>query len=786
MPYDIIISASFIRVLLYSLLAILAIYLLVKLIPAVMWQLVTSGAKKCSLDRIRRIELSMMGEDPIKESVSAIRGIHTYKLFILYLRDGQTGRAERLLQTAMMETQSLFVFRQAISYYQATENFDQVRKIYETVLQRKKKSIGIRKDYAAFLVSIEDYQEALHHYHVCLYKHSRSSLYRNQIGYCYMQLGDSERALPYFKKILTFDESDSAPFYNAAECYIRMQDYDNAFKLLNRVPAKMRDSGHYCFLAKLHVASGDYENARSSLIEALRLMPGDIDLMLSSISLLFNEYASKGKYGDMQSLAGALKNEWDSIYDWDEDEEDKDATRLRYLLDFWWSFGAVYADDPSGLPQAEQILDRLLTEQPEDHELLHLYAIYCVKSGRYTEAVDYSRCAISFHKREPFYFATLSNCLAEIYQFSESLLALEDGLFYNPDELRLYLDLGSKLAHWRSFAEAGKILKRLEETAAEQADVLESLTSFWLGQSDWRQAEQYFNRLKEANSNNSRLTELQSEINKLKTPPRARIAGFIQDTYYYLTDSGAQAIKEFSAADSDPSIHDVKTLFEAVIQPHDKYSFLLTDEEYTNYHWMSANQYVWSELVCQDIIRIRIEQFAENTYAHFGDALNSVSDAANMRLVLDLRANTGGNLDSAMKIADMLIPPCKLAALHDRHGKTLTEFESTAHWVSFKQIYVLIDAETASAAETLTLLLKKRMDNVQILGRKSYGKDIGMSIFEIKDLSCVLAVCSNILSIDEISISSEGITPDVPLENDEWVKYLKGIDCKIHPAIGVS
>ncbi len=775
--HDIIISAAFVQVLVYSLLALLAIYLLVKLIPAIMWRLATSHAKKCSLDRIRRIELSMMGEDPIQESVSAIRGIHTYKLFILYLRDGQTGRAERMLQTAMMESQSLFVFRQAISYYQATGNLDQVRKIYETVLQRKKKSIGIRKQYAAFLISIEDYQEALHHYHVCLYKHSRSSLYRNQIGYCYMQLGDSERALPYFKKILAFDESDSAPFYNAAECYIRMQDYDNAFKLLSRVPEKMRDCGHYCFLVKLHVASGDFESAKDSLIHAIRLMPGDIDIMLSVISLLFSDYAAKSKYDDMLSLADTLKNEWDSIYDWDEDEEDEDATRLRYLLDFWWSFGAVYADDPSGLPQVGQILDRLLTEQPEDHELLHLYAIYCVKSGRYTEAVDYSRRAISFHKREPFYFATLSNCLAEIYHFSESLYALEDGLFYNPDELRLYLDLGAKLAHWRSFTDAGRILKRLEETTSEQADVLESLTSFWLGQSDWRQAEQYFYRLNEADAENSSFTELQSEIDKLKTPPRARIAGFIQGSYYYLTDSGALAIQTFSAVDGDPSIHDVKALFEAVIQPQDKYSFMLIDEEYIDYQAMSANQYVWSEHIEHDIIRIRIEQFADNTYAHFGDALSAISDAPSKRLVLDLRANTGGNLDSAMKIADMLTPPCKLVTLHNRDGKALTEFESTAHWISFKQIYVLIDGETASASETLALILKKRLPNVLILGKRSFGKDVGMSVLQLNELSCAVVLCSNTLSIDGIKILNDSVTPDIPLEDEcDWIEYLKKID----------
>jgi hypothetical protein len=105
-------------------------------------------------------------------------------------------------------------------------------------------------------------------------------------------------------------------------------------------------------------------------------------------------------------------------------------------------------------------------------------------------------------------------------------------------------------------------------------------------------------------------------------------------------------------------------------------------------------------------------------------------------LVLDLRGNPGGSLETVLNIADMLIPK----------GKTIaTAWGRFGVWKGKQQPYVsgggkfndlpvavLIDGESASGSEMLAGALKDN-GRATLLGRPSFGKDLGQSYFPVDE-----------------------------------------------------
>jgi carboxyl-terminal processing protease len=130
-------------------------------------------------------------------------------------------------------------------------------------------------------------------------------------------------------------------------------------------------------------------------------------------------------------------------------------------------------------------------------------------------------------------------------------------------------------------------------------------------------------------------------------------------------------------------------------------------------------------LISPEIGFIKINAFTENTHQDFVQSLSALKKQGMKNLILDLRNNPGGYVNSAISILDEFVSGNKLLAYTDGKNKEFDEkFVAQTPGV-FEQgnLVVLINEHTASAAEIVAGSLQDN-DRALIIGTKSFGKGL--------------------------------------------------------------
>ncbi len=162
---------------------------------------------------------------------------------------------------------------------------------------------------------------------------------------------------------------------------------------------------------------------------------------------------------------------------------------------------------------------------------------------------------------------------------------------------------------------------------------------------------------------------------------------------------------------------------------------------------------------------IQITEFDGVTYDQFSQALEELSGQGMKGLVLDLRNNPGGLLDSVIEIADDLLPAGTIVSTKDKNGEGST-FESDADMKYDGPIAVLVNGNSASASEVLTGAIKDFQKGT-IVGTTTYGKGIVQNIVALGDGTAMKMTVSNYYSPNGTNIHKVGIEPDVVIEAEK-------------------
>lgn len=134
---------------------------------------------------------------------------------------------------------------------------------------------------------------------------------------------------------------------------------------------------------------------------------------------------------------------------------------------------------------------------------------------------------------------------------------------------------------------------------------------------------------------------------------------------------------------------------------------------------------------------IKISKFGANTDEDFIDELTKLLESGMKGLILDLRGNGGGYLNSATALADQFLPDGKLILYTKGLHEPKTDYFATADGLFEKgKIVVLIDEGTASASEIVAGALQD-LDRATIIGRRSFGKGLVQEQFGFNDGSAI-------------------------------------------------
>ncbi len=134
---------------------------------------------------------------------------------------------------------------------------------------------------------------------------------------------------------------------------------------------------------------------------------------------------------------------------------------------------------------------------------------------------------------------------------------------------------------------------------------------------------------------------------------------------------------------------------------------------------------------------IKISKFASTTDIDFRNALKKLKAAGMQKLVLDLRGNGGGYLNSATELASEFLDKGKLIVFTRGVHEPREDYLSTDSGLfQHGKLAVLIDEYSASASEILAGAMQD-LDRAVIVGRRSFGKGLVQQQFPFSDGSAV-------------------------------------------------
>lgn len=178
---------------------------------------------------------------------------------------------------------------------------------------------------------------------------------------------------------------------------------------------------------------------------------------------------------------------------------------------------------------------------------------------------------------------------------------------------------------------------------------------------------------------------------------------------------------------------------------------------------------------------IKIDTFSNTTYTQFKDALESLEKDGITSLIIDVRNNGGGYLNSAVEIAELFVEKGKnIYGLENKSGKNFYE-DNTKAKRDYK-IVMLINGTSASASEVLTCALKESY-GATVIGTTSYGKGTVQETSKLLTGGMVKYTTAYWLTPNGNSINNTGIKPDIEVIMDNIENYSYDNDTQLQTAI---
>ncbi len=174
---------------------------------------------------------------------------------------------------------------------------------------------------------------------------------------------------------------------------------------------------------------------------------------------------------------------------------------------------------------------------------------------------------------------------------------------------------------------------------------------------------------------------------------------------------------------------------------------------------------------------IRISQFLERTASEFKESLKDLhakSGGAIKGLILDLRYNPGGLVNSCVEVANCFVgDDINNTEIVITKGRTQDLSHIYSATLGPKEprypIVVLINGGSASAAEIVAGALQDHKKAI-VIGTRSFGKGSVQSIFPLKNAAALKLTTALYYTPSGRSIQAKGIVPDIEVDNIRYVE----------------
>jgi carboxyl-terminal processing protease len=160
-----------------------------------------------------------------------------------------------------------------------------------------------------------------------------------------------------------------------------------------------------------------------------------------------------------------------------------------------------------------------------------------------------------------------------------------------------------------------------------------------------------------------------------------------------------------------------------------------------------------------------IPEFDEITVSQFEQTLSGLAEEGMESLIVDVRDNPGGLLDTVTAILDDLLDECVLLTTRTREGEG-DRISAKDGTLFSGQIVVMVNEYSASAAEVFSGVLQ-HYDKAVIIGQDTYGKGTVQKTYSLRDGSAFKLTTEAYAIAGETEIDGKGIVPDLYVEEED-------------------
>lgn len=174
------------------------------------------------------------------------------------------------------------------------------------------------------------------------------------------------------------------------------------------------------------------------------------------------------------------------------------------------------------------------------------------------------------------------------------------------------------------------------------------------------------------------------------------------------------------------------------------------------------------EMLEDKIGYIEVTEFDTITESQFAAALQDLNNQGMQRLIIDLRNNLGGVLQTTCNMLEELLPGGLIVYTEDKDGNR-TEYKSSGKHAFDKPLAVLVNGNSASASEIFAGAVKD-YEIGTLVGTNTYGKGIVQRTVLLEDGTAVKLTIAKYFTPKGNDIHGVGIKPDVEIELEESLK----------------
>lgn len=175
----------------------------------------------------------------------------------------------------------------------------------------------------------------------------------------------------------------------------------------------------------------------------------------------------------------------------------------------------------------------------------------------------------------------------------------------------------------------------------------------------------------------------------------------------------------------------------------------------------------------EDTGLIKISEFSEATPKEFKDAIQGLTRKGAPRIIIDIRNNPGGNIDSVVEILDFLLPAGDILTVMDKNG---TQNKYVSYESEFSApIAVIVNGNTAGEAEILAAVLKG-YNKARIVGEKTYGRGSVQEVVRLPNGGAASISVRTYLLTSGTSYDETGIEPDISVSSDANLAEIRDSD----------